>query len=187
MPIFKQPTVELTADDYQGMMAQAAKQTQDLENLLGEYLLYKKDADGQLSVQWTNIDECKAALAALRKDHESWRAQFIDDNKKHDGRFTQLANTLDNTAKSLQIAINGVSARVDATNQANVRQDVRLDQLDSSIKDLASKNNRQDADLNTAVQSMAVMADALSALTKRVLKLEQPIEPPPPPQEDQTI
>lgn len=179
------PRVELSPEAYQAILDQAKKHTQDLEGFIAEMLVYKYDTDGQLGDQYSRLDEGKADRksiadrhAALQRDYESWRAQFIATDKGHDAQLSQLftkAGELSNLIQGLRSDLNGLSTSVGALATANQRQDQRMDRMDARAQDLETYNRNQDSATEALRTKLSTIEKSQQGLTDRLTSQDQAI------------
>jgi chromosome segregation ATPase len=177
-PVFAQtirpPYVEISPEEYQRILADAARLSQNLEGFIAEMLIYKHDTDGQLGDQFSRLDAAKKALDAIvevNNTQNGWIVQFQNNDKGHDSKIAGLqgkdgehdtrlgqlatqANSLDSAIKALQAVAASLSATLTSS---NTQQNQRLDAVEG-------KNRDQDAAAQTLAGKVADLQSAVTAL-----------------------
>jgi len=192
MPVGPTPW-NLTKEEMEEMQARFGSLDQGLQDFLAEMLSYKKDANFQLGDQYTRLDALKAgaesladALANLRSDHESWKSQFVANDKTHSDKLTQLsakdtelsgavqgvkADVAGKTAElsaliqGIRTDVNTASNNVVTLGTANKRQDERMDQLDARCQAIETKNNNQDSATDALSRQIGNLGAAIQSLS----------------------
>jgi hypothetical protein len=185
--------VELSPEEYQRMLTEAKSQAENLEGFIAEMILFKHDADGQLGVQFSRLDDLQADAAALvqkvtalRNDHESWKAEFISKDQAHaqgmtalqqkDVQFASQLATIEGLIKSIQDAVSSVKGRTTMTENANKAQDALIQAHTDKIVDLLTAvkllSDSVTGTSNTLADYMTNTAKRLSAIEARLQALE---------------
>jgi len=184
---------ELSPEEYRSIQDRFQKFGDDFVAYVAEMQVYKYDTDGQLSDQYSRLDEGKAdrqsiseRLAGLRNDHESWKSQSVSNDKTHSDKLTQLsskdtelagtiqgvkADVVGKTAElsaliqGIRTDVNTASSNVVTLGTANKRQDERMDQLEARCQAIEAKNNNQDSATDALSRQIGNLGSAIQALS----------------------
>jgi len=167
------------------MQARFGSLDQDLQDFLAEMLSYKKDANFQLGDQYARLDELKAgaqtltdALSSLKQDYESWRAQFIANDKGHDsqiGTLSTKANELAGLIQGVRTDVNTALTNVSVLGAANKRQDERMDRMEARDQEIEKVNTNQDSAMEAIHRRLDGLTEAVKVLNDSNARIGQAV------------